>query len=101
MKTTLPPLLVLALALSGSAHAQSANEMWTRDTTLATRKRVDRELDAARAEGIIRRWSPDAIVLPLKPTRRSSVILPFAASPRIEHWTPDDAEESAPAQPSP
>jgi len=99
MKTTLPPLLMLALALSGSAHAQSANEMWTRDTTLATRKRVDRELDAARAEGIIKRWSPDAITLSLKPTHPSPVARPFAAVPRNDPWTEEEAP--APTQPSP
>jgi cholesterol transport system auxiliary component len=45
----------------------SPNDMWLRGNSQATRQRTDRELREKREAGVIKRWSPDALVVPLKP----------------------------------
>ena len=59
--------LMVALGGADASMAQSAtNEMWLRGNALGTRERMDREIRQARSDGVIKRWSPVAIDIPLK-----------------------------------
>jgi hypothetical protein len=64
---TLSVAWLLALGAADLTHAQVAtNEMWMRANALQTRERLDREVRQARADGVIKRWAPVGIEIPLK-----------------------------------
>ncbi|HEX6704099.1 MAG TPA: hypothetical protein VF169_05010 [Albitalea sp.] len=70
------------LAGGNSSFPQSAtNEMWLRGNALETRERVVREMRKARADGVVRRWSPDGAEIPLTPRRRVPVAEGDLAAP--------------------
>jgi hypothetical protein len=87
MKTLLSWLAALMVALGGadSSIAQSAtNEMWLRGNALATRQRMDREIRQARTDGVIKRWSPVAIDIPLNLRYRAASVEGDPGPPQIE-----------------
>jgi hypothetical protein len=90
--------LLLALASVDSSHAQSStNEIWLRGNELPTRQRLERETREQRDEGRIRRWSPDALVFPLKPLSPAATASGAVAPP--PSVVPDMTQPSARPQP--
>ena len=90
--TTLAPWAAAVLLAIGSMDAAQAqaetNEMWLRGNALVTRNRLDREIRHARDDGLIRRWSPDAIEIPLRPrppVPAHELAVPLQAEPGIPH----------------
>ena len=71
--------ILLSLFGLGSAMAQSIDQDMTLGAnTQATRDRVISELQQARTEGTIKRWSPILVEVPFKAPLRGSRFEPFA-----------------------
>ncbi len=91
-------LLLLAMGSTDAAQAQAqagTNDMWLRGNAVATRNRVDREIRQARDDGVVKRWSPVAIEIPL-PRRQAAPAPELAVPPQADRGVAPMSASSAP-----